>query len=119
VVHHKDKNISNNVASNLETLCRACHRQEHSDEIAEAQRRPEVNARRGASVSAARTGKHYPKASEAVRKKWQGPAGDKLRAHRSSDENKARISTMMRAKWASPEYREKRRIMKELRNGKP
>lgn len=32
IVHHKDRNITNNVKSNLEILCRRCHQKEHKDD---------------------------------------------------------------------------------------
>jgi hypothetical protein len=117
VVHHKNRDISNNRAANLETLCRACHRAEHAEEIATSQRRPEVNARRGASVSKARTGKVYPKASESLRKRWDGPMGEALRAKHNSVETKAAHSSVMSKLWATDEYRAKRKAMKEQRNG--
>jgi hypothetical protein len=97
VVHHKDRDKSNNYDhSNLETLCRACHAKEHAAEIAESQRRPDVNKRRGVAVSKARTGKHYPKSSEATRRVWQGPTGVKQRRRLRSKAFRAASSKRMR-----------------------
>ena len=31
-VHHKDRNQQNNKPSNLESMCHACHEEEHKDE---------------------------------------------------------------------------------------
>ncbi len=33
VIHHKDRNKSNNLPTNLEVLCRACHMNEHRKEV--------------------------------------------------------------------------------------
>lgn len=86
VVHHKNRDRANNKPSNLETLCQLCHIQEHKAEIAVSQRNPEVNKRRGAAISKARTGKEYPKTSEALKAMWQTDAGNALREkHRSAE----------------------------------
>ena len=36
-VHHRDRDRSNNVASNLETLCIPCHRKEHGEDRMKAE----------------------------------------------------------------------------------
>ncbi len=119
-VHHKDRYRGNNEPFNLETLCRLCHIQEHRDEVAESQRRDEVNARRGASISrtkiaARKAGKKYPKMSEALRKNWKGPTGDHLRkVHKSKRMRKLRSENMKRL-MNDPAHMEKRRLMKEAR----
>ena len=117
IVHHKDRNKASNLDhSNLETLCRVCHRLEHAAEIAAAQRRPEVNARRGAAVSAARKGKHYAADSAALRANWALPV---YRAQMVAAHNKPSAvhnhAEAMRKLMNDPMHIEKRRLMKEAR----
>jgi hypothetical protein len=117
VVHHKDRDKTNNCNHlNLETLCRACHAKEHSSEIAVAQRRPDVNERRGAAISKARTGKHYPKMHKVACDTWAGPGGARLRAHRSSAEFRAATSARMKVLMNDPVHMAKRKAMKEARH---
>ena len=82
--------------------------QEHSGELAIRQRDPQVNARRGAAVSAARTGKTYPNVSASVKAQWQGSYGENLRAIHASPE------TRERHRQAALKREQKKR---ELRNG--
>ena len=110
VVHHQDRNRSNNRHNNLKTLCRACHREEHAAEITAAQRRPEVNQRRSASISKSKrlaklAGKTYPKVSAAVKRTWQGSHGAKLRASRKSRKFRTTISNIFKLRWQDPKYR--------------
>jgi hypothetical protein len=116
VVHHKDRDWKNNTDfSNLETLCRVCHVKEHAAEIAESQRREDVNTRRGASISKARAGNHYPETSKSVRAMWQGPSGEILRKSRRSKKNLKRLSTMATSLMNDPAHIEKRRQMRAAR----
>lgn len=116
VVHHKDRNPFNNTDfSNLETLCRVCHVKEHGAEIAESQRDPETNKRRGDSIRIAKKGKHYPRVSECVRAMWAGPVGDRLREIRASPETSAKHSLRMTQLMNNPEHMDKRRRMAQQR----
>lgn len=121
VVHHKDRDHSNNAdLSNLETLCRTCHRLEHAKEITAAQQRDEVNARRGASISKSKAlqrqaGTKYPKVSERARKMWKGSGGEKLRKIHASAEHRALRTEVMKMLWQRPEYRENQMKSREAR----
>lgn len=116
-VHHKDRDPSNNADhGNLQTLCRVCHRKEHAEEIADAQRRPDVNERRGASIRIARTGKSYPKTAAVVREAWKGEHGERMRTIHNSDETRRRHSEVARRLMNDPEHLAKRKAMKEVRD---
>ena len=118
VVHHKDRDNTNNAdLENLETLCRICHRKEHAEEITTSQRLKEVNERRGAAISKARTGKHYPKDSATMRARWAGPDGDKMREVCRSDECRRNHSAAAKRLWQDPNYVAARKAAKEARRG--
>lgn len=103
-VHHCDRDRTNNASSNLETLCRRCHTREHRAEISASQRRPEVNARRGAAVSAARTGNEYPANGAALKQAWGSEYGEEQRARRQDLGYRAQLSAACTQRSKSPEY---------------
>jgi hypothetical protein len=119
VVHHRDRNRQNNTLDNLETLCRLCHIQEHREDVAKSQRKPEVNARRGAAIRRAaetRGPKAFPKISETVKALWNDTEhrAKMVRAH-NSEVSKARHSTAMKTLMNDPAHIAKRKAMKEAR----
>jgi hypothetical protein len=119
-VHHKDRDRKNNKPDNLETICRLCHIEEHREEVAEAQRRSEVNKRRGAAIhkaAQARPQREFPLIAAMARRTWAGPAGDKLRKHRKSKKFREETAAHMRRLMNDPAHIEKRRLMKEARRG--
>lgn len=122
IVHHKDRNQRNNdfPYSNLETLCRACHAIEHTLEIAKRQRDPEVNRRRGASISKSKklaklAGKKYLAISEAAIRTWNGEGGVKLRKSRISNKYRMAQAVRMRKLMNDPQHIAKRKQMREAR----
>jgi hypothetical protein len=123
VVHHKDRDFSNNEDPlNLETLCRSCHREEHSSEISDRQRDPEVNARRGASISytkQSRKGTKYPLVSEASKSTWANEESRaKLLSHLQSDKTRQASSERMKKLMNDPKHLEHRRKLKEEREAR-
>jgi len=119
VVHHRDRNRQNNALDNLETLCQLCHIQEHKEDVAKSQRKPEVNARRGASIRKAaelRIQDTFPKISETVKALWNDAEYrlKMVRAH-NSEASKARHSTAMKTLMDDPAHIAKRKAMKEAR----